>query len=692
MRWFIGLFLLLVWNEKAISKSLTLKEQRLQIRDEVRDIFYHAYDNYLMHAFPKDELEPLSCVGKDTWGSYSLTLIDALDTLLVLGNTSEFKRVVGYVINNINFDKDLNVSVFETNIRIVGALLSAHLLASDPKVIDFPEYKGELLNLTIDLVNRLLPAFETSTRIPYGTINLRHGIPPGEVQVTCTSGGGTFSLEFDLLSKLTGNPIYEQKARNAVRGLWGRRSHHNLLGNHINIATGEWIHKDAGIGHGIDSFYEYLLKSAIYFNDKEYMDIFIAGYSAVLKYLKRGDFYIEVEMNTAQDTFPYFNNLQAFWPGLQVLVGDLDLASRSCWAFHVIWKQRNFTPEMLNLITGRLVQNQKGYPLRPELVESTWYLSQAFPKEAAWFYLGRDMVKSFRQCKVDCGYSAIDNVDELTYMNRMDSYFLAETIKYLYLLFDTDNWVNTGNYILNTEAHIFPYSSKFTRNDVPISPNATCQLASPLANPFGYDSQWIYNQCSFFLEYKTTPSPPAPPASPKIGLPPIDPGKFKLKIELPNPILPQKSEGNEEKTENPTMKEEINRKDEKDLVPGDQCKPDMLAEDRTAIGSNSIQSWIHLLQQFEGIENIQILTLNEEDFKTQFTNLGKNSNERILKNYLEEEVVELEEYQQFKEWQEFKKWKEWKEFKKWKEWKVQRSSDSSEYKEFQKWKTLVENL
>lgn len=97
--------------------------------EEVREMFQHAYDSYLRYAYPYDELRPLSCDGVDTWGSYSLTLIDALDTLAIMGNNTEFNRVVDVVLQKQNFDTDINVSVFETNIRIIGGLLSAHLLS-----------------------------------------------------------------------------------------------------------------------------------------------------------------------------------------------------------------------------------------------------------------------------------------------------------------------------------------------------------------------------------------------------------------------------------------------------------------------------------------------------------------------------------------------------------------------------------
>lgn len=98
-------------------------------REEVREMFNHAYNSYLKYAYPYDELRPLSCDGVDTWGSYSLTLIDALDTLAIMGNNTEFQRVVELLTAKENFDANINVSVFETNIRIIGGLLSAHLLS-----------------------------------------------------------------------------------------------------------------------------------------------------------------------------------------------------------------------------------------------------------------------------------------------------------------------------------------------------------------------------------------------------------------------------------------------------------------------------------------------------------------------------------------------------------------------------------
>lgn len=84
---------------------------------KVRSMFYHAYDSYLKYATDFDELMPISCSGMNTWGTFSLSLIDALDTLIIMDNHTEFKRVAEHIIKTATFDTNTNVSVFETNIR-----------------------------------------------------------------------------------------------------------------------------------------------------------------------------------------------------------------------------------------------------------------------------------------------------------------------------------------------------------------------------------------------------------------------------------------------------------------------------------------------------------------------------------------------------------------------------------------------
>ncbi|KAM6545593.1 hypothetical protein CsatB_026329 [Cannabis sativa] len=462
---FLFLFVVLYPNVfvlRTLADGVTPEEAK-QLRDEVREMFYHAFDGYMENAFPLDELRPLSCGGEDTLGGYALTLIDSLDTLALLGDRDRFSTSVEWIGKNLRFDINKTVSVFETTIRVLGGLLSAHLIASDYATgMKIPTYDNQLLNLAEDLGRRLLPAFDTPTGIPFGSVNLLHGVDEHESKITSTAGGGTLTLEFGVLSRLTNDPIFEQATRNAVRGLWARRSKLNLVGAHINVFTGDWTQKDAGIGTSIDSFYEYLLKAYLLFGDEEYLFIFQEAYAAAMHYLYNDPWYVEVNMDSAALVWPLFNSLQAFWPGLQVLAGDIGPAIRTHNAFFSVWKRYGFTPEGFNLATLSVQHGQKSYPLRPELIESTYWLYKA-TRDPRYLDAGRDMVASLQySARCACGYCHISDVEFHKQEDHMESFFLAETIKYLWLLFDLavgpDNLVENGpyKYVFSTEGHILP--------------------------------------------------------------------------------------------------------------------------------------------------------------------------------------------------------------------------------------------
>jgi len=96
---------------RANARSYT-KNDLNRLKEEVSAMFHRAYQGYLDHAYPYDELRPLTCSGMDTWGSYSLTLIDALDTLAVMGNHTEFRRVYTLLSESKNHvDANINVHV-----------------------------------------------------------------------------------------------------------------------------------------------------------------------------------------------------------------------------------------------------------------------------------------------------------------------------------------------------------------------------------------------------------------------------------------------------------------------------------------------------------------------------------------------------------------------------------------------------
>ena len=173
----------------------------------------------------------------------------------------------------IHFDRDLIVSVFESNIRMLGGLISGHVSLIYLKNNHYPNrfkwYKNELLLKAKDLGLRLLPAFNTTTGLPKSRINLKYGITESLLssekdKFTCTACAGTLLLEFAVLSRLTGDKTFEEKATKTLDYIWDKRNRaSNLVGTVINVNDGEWSVKDSSIGAGIDSYYEYLFK--VYF-------------------------------------------------------------------------------------------------------------------------------------------------------------------------------------------------------------------------------------------------------------------------------------------------------------------------------------------------------------------------------------------------------------------------------------------
>ncbi|KAH3756667.1 ER degradation-enhancing alpha-mannosidase 2 [Pelomyxa schiedti] len=431
-------------------------EEVLALREKVRSMFVHAYTSYMTYAYPKDELKSVSCGGLTSWGNCSLTLIDSLDSLVVLGFPQEFTRAASSLLETLEFDRDMNVSVFETNIRVLGGLLSTYLLGSKFDLLT-KEQLDKLLHVAHDLGQRLLPAFDTVTGIPYGTVNLRHGVPPNETPITCTACGSSFTLEFGLLTLLTGDTRFEKVARRAVHALWSYRSMLGLLGNHIDTTNGKWTAHDASVGSATDSFYEYLLKASMLFNDAEYQTMFEESYKSAQRHLRIGLWYINVNMNSGQLTSTIFDSLMAFWPGMQALHGDFSDAVGTAAAFYYVWLRYGMIPDYWDIPSQRPSPLRPAYPLRPELAESLYYISRVQPNNMQWRSMARTMVESLdHYTHKPCGFCGIDDVRSRKLLDRMDSFFLAETLKYLYLIFDDTNWIHKG-WVFSTEGHPFSF-------------------------------------------------------------------------------------------------------------------------------------------------------------------------------------------------------------------------------------------
>ena len=411
---------------------------------QVRSEFLYSWNAYKKYAWGHDELKPLSESYRD-WHSAPLlmTPVDALDTMILMGLNEEADKTREYIDNNLSFDQDIEVKNFEITIRLLGGLLSSYQLTGDKR----------LLELADNLGNRLLPVFNSPTGMPYMYVNLKTGKTRGEESNPAEIG--TLLLEFGTLSKLTGKPIYYDKAKRALTELYSRRSAIGLVGSTINIETGKWIDTTSHISGGIDSYYEYLLKSWLLFDDKDCKKMWEASIKAVNKYLadstKSGLWYGQVDMNTGKKISTQYGALDAFFPAVLARSGDLDRARRLQDSGYKMWTTFGIEPEVIDYTTMKIVS--PGYQLRPEIIESAYYLS-FLTKDERYQEMGSTFILSLvRYCKTDAGYAALSNVETKLKKDSMESYFLAETLKYLYLLFAPRDTLDLNKVVFNTEGH-----------------------------------------------------------------------------------------------------------------------------------------------------------------------------------------------------------------------------------------------
>jgi mannosidase alpha-like ER degradation enhancer 2 len=411
---------------------------------QVRAEFLYAWDAYKQHAWGHDELKPLTGSYRDWYtSSLYITPVDALDTMVLMGLKEEADKTRELIDTKLSFNQDIEVKNFEITIRVLGGLLSGYQLTSDKRLLD----------LAADLGTRLLPVFDSPTGMPYVYVNLKTGKTRGVESNPAEIG--TLLLEFGTLSKLTGKPVFYDKAKRAVTELYSRRSKLGLVGSTINVETGKWIDTTSHIGGGIDSYYEYLLKSWLLFGDKDCQRMWKASIKSVNKYLadntKTGLWYAQVDMNTGKRVSTKFGALDAFFPAVLARSGEKDRARRLQESAFKMWTTWGVEPDEIDYSTMKILS--PAYPLRPEIMESAYYLhfytdEDRYTEMAATFLGGLA-----HYCKVDEGYAALQDVTTFAKADEMESYFLAETLKYLYLTFAPRSTLDLNQVVFNTEGH-----------------------------------------------------------------------------------------------------------------------------------------------------------------------------------------------------------------------------------------------
>jgi mannosidase alpha-like ER degradation enhancer 2 len=405
-----------------------------------------------------------------------MTPVDALDTMILMGLKDEARTTREYVATHLSFEKDISVQNFEITIRLLGGLLSSYELTRDKR----------LLTLAEDLGNRLLPVFNSPTGLPYRYVNLKTGAVRGNV--TNPAEAGTLLIEFGTLAKLTHRQIFFDKAKRALVEIYQRRSPIGLVGTWINVETGEWTDTDSHISGAIDSYYEYLLKCAILFNDQDCRRMWNESLNAINGYLldsrsnevrviaNRGPdpltgiqpalWYGHADMNTGKRKATIYGALDAFFPAVLALSGHLDDAIMLQDSSFTMWNLEGIEPEEFDYQTRRITS--PAYPLRPEIVESAYYLyhytlsptRHISPRAGAdhertyYQQMGQTMWRNFvKYCRHDVGYAALQSVVTKEKSDSMQSFVFAETFKYFYLLFAPPQTLDFDRVIFNTEAH-----------------------------------------------------------------------------------------------------------------------------------------------------------------------------------------------------------------------------------------------
>jgi ER degradation enhancer, mannosidase alpha-like 2 len=439
------LALLLLGASTPLSHAQGNPQQKIPATaEQVRAEFLHAWNGYKQYAWGHDSLLPLSKQPHDWYGpSLWMTPVDALDTLILMGFHDEATKTRNTIAENLSFDKDIYVQNFEVTIRLLGGLLSSYQLTGDKR----------LLRLAQDLGTRLLPCFNSKTGMPYRFVNLRTG--KVREQETNPAEAGTLLIEFGTLSKLTGNPIFYEKAKRALVEVYKRRSPLDLVGSTIDVESGAWTNKDSHVGGGIDSYYEYLLKCWLLFGDKDSRDMWQTSIAAVNKHLADNIgprlWYGHADMFKGERSQTTFGALEAFIPAVLALSGDLDRARQSQAACLQMWSLHGIEPEELDYKTMKVTN--AAYPLRPEIVESAYYLSR-LTHDPAYRKMGERFFRDFvTYCRTDVGYAALRSVVDKTKHDRMESFLFAETFKYFYLLFSPAKTLNFKHVVFNTEAH-----------------------------------------------------------------------------------------------------------------------------------------------------------------------------------------------------------------------------------------------
>ncbi|CAN6674527.1 endoplasmic reticulum mannosyl-oligosaccharide 1,2-alpha-mannosidase [Trichomonascus vanleenenianus] len=473
-------------STKESSEAVSWPERQ----DAVRDAFKRSWTGYKKYAWGMDEYKPISKWGRNM-GPKPLgwIIVDSLDTMKIMGLDHEFKEARNWVAKELDYDMDYEVNTFETSIRMLGGLLSAYYLSGDKM----------FLEKATDLGERLSGAFDSKSGIPYASVNLHtgRGKPSHTDQgASSTAEAATVQLEFKYLAHLTGKEEYWTMAERVFEVIDSNKVPHGLVPIYINPELGRFQGSIIRLGSRGDSYYEYLIKQYIQTGEPVYKEMYDEAVEGIkdrlLDYSVPGKLTYIAELNHGINgpLSPKMDHLVCFAGGMLALGAtrghELSKARKMQWTTsqeadfqlgreiaRTCYEMYARTPtglaaEIVFFNTDKDVSEDfriKTFDAhnlqRPETVESLfvlWRLTHN-PIYREWGWKIFEAFEKYTKLEGDAGYTSLDNVKEVPPPKRdnMESFWLSETLKYLYLLFDDDEDVlPLTEVVFNTEAHPFP--------------------------------------------------------------------------------------------------------------------------------------------------------------------------------------------------------------------------------------------
>ncbi|OHF02921.1 glycosyl hydrolase family 47 [Colletotrichum orchidophilum] len=491
------------------SESISASRIREARRREVRRLFQKDWASYKEYAWMKDALSPISATAKDQFSGWAATLVDSLDVLWIMGLKLEFEEAVAAVATiDFSTSTSSHVNIFESNIRYLGGLLAAYDLSG----------RRVLLDKAVELGNLLFGAFNTEHRMPVDSINLNDAKTgkgsKGQGSVA-SAFAGTFSLEMTRLSQLTGDPKYYDAVANVMDLFHDGQQKTKLPGlwpMYVHLSDRDVVSGSTfTIGGNADSLYEYLPKMMALLDGAEpkyrlMTERFLQAANESLFFrpmlpggedvLISGNVHVDASGDPVLD--PESEHLACFIGGVYALAGRVlgkeewvAVGARLTLGCYYAYRAMptGIMPERFNMVNcdrrdacgwdedkweagkrsrpeykehlpkGFTTAKDPRYILRPEAIESVFVLyritgDQGF-QDAAW-----EMWKAVSNgTLVEHGNAAVADVtrkqDPLPKEDYMESFWLAETLKYFYLVFSPPDLISLDDYVLNTEAHPF---------------------------------------------------------------------------------------------------------------------------------------------------------------------------------------------------------------------------------------------